>query len=149
MELAVLSLVDGDRLYHATDTDVMPASVPLDLSFCRHTVASGELTVIPDTGKDARFADNPLVDVSFINFYAGYPLRATDGTVIGSFCLQGSRPRTPSAAALDRLRELASEAEGVLRRYETPNGVAEAEAEATAASPARMAAPTGSPIAVD
>ncbi len=114
-----MSLVDGDRLYHGTNTDVVPTSVPLELSFCRYTVESGEPVIIPDTGKDPRFDDNPLVDVSFINFYAGYPLRATDGHVIGSFCLQGSQPRRESAIALDLLRQLALEAEEVLRGYET------------------------------
>ncbi len=118
VELAVVSLVDGDRLYHGTNTDVMPASVPLELSFCKFTVESGEPVVIPDTGKDPRFAENPLVDVSFINFYAGYPLRATDGQVIGSFCLQGSQPRRESGIALDLLRQLALEAQEVLRGYE-------------------------------
>jgi hypothetical protein len=119
VELAVVSLVDGDRLYHGNNTDVMPASVPLELSFCRYTVESGEPVVIPDTGRDERFVDNPLVDVSFINFYAGYPLRATDGHVIGSFCLQGSQPRKESAVAMDLLRQLAMEAQEVLRGYES------------------------------
>jgi len=119
VELAVVSLAEGDRLYHGTNTDVIPASVPLELSFCRYTVESGEPVVIPDTGKDPRFDGNPLVDVSFINFYAGYPLRASDGHVIGSFCLQGSQPRRQSAVALDLLRQLALEAEEVLRGYET------------------------------
>jgi GAF domain-containing protein len=119
VELAVVSLAEGDRLYHGTNTDVIPASVPLELSFCRYTVESGEPVVIPDTGKDSRFEGNPLVDVSFINFYAGYPLRASDGHVIGSFCLQGSQPRRQSAVALDLLRQLALEAEEVLRGYES------------------------------
>jgi GAF domain-containing protein len=118
VELAVVSLVEGDRLYHGTNTDVVPLSVPLELSFCRYTVESGEPVIIPDTGRDPRFAANPLVDVSFINFYAGYPLRASDGQVIGSFCLQGSQPRRASAIALDLLRQLAVEAEEVLRGYE-------------------------------
>jgi GAF domain-containing protein len=139
VELAVVSLVEGDRLYHGTNTDVVPTSVPLELSFCRYTVESGEPVIIPDTGKDPRFDGNPLVDVSFINFYAGYPLRATDGHVIGSFCLQGSQPRKQSAVALDLLRQLALEAEEVLRGYET-------------ATPARgavqvvMPTPSGAPI---
>ncbi|MGE3193040.1 MAG: GAF domain-containing protein [Microbacteriaceae bacterium] len=123
VELAVVSLVEGDRLYHGTNTDVVPASVPLELSFCRYTVESGEPVIIPDTGKDPRFEDNPLVDVSFINFYAGYPLRATDGHVIGSFCLQGSQARRESTIALDLLRQLALEAEEVLRGYEVETPV--------------------------
>ncbi|MEO5921033.1 MAG: GAF domain-containing protein, partial [Pseudolysinimonas sp.] len=118
VELAVVSLVDGDRLFHCTNTDVVPASVPLELSFCRFTVESGEPVIIPDTGRDPRFEDNPLVDVSFINFYAGYPLRSSDGRVIGSFCLQGSRPRRESAIALDLLRQFALEAQEVLQTYE-------------------------------
>lgn len=142
VELAVVSLVDGDRLYHGNNTDVMPASVPLELSFCKYTVESGEPVIIPDTGRDARFRDNPLVDVSFINFYAGYPLRATDGHVIGSFCLQGSQPRRESSVAIDLLRELALEAQEVLRGYETELP------ELTLAAPV-MAPPTGSPVFFD
>ena len=118
VELAVVSLLDGDRLFYGTNTDVMPASVPLELSFCRYTVESGEAVIVPDTGRDPRFADNPLVDVSYINFYAGYPLRASDGQVIGSFCLQGSQARRASTVELDLLRELALEAQDVLRSYE-------------------------------
>ena len=139
VELAVVSLVEGDRLYHGTNTDVVPTSVPLELSFCRYTVESGEAVIIPDTGKDPRFVDNPLVDVSFINFYAGYPLRASDGHVIGSFCLQGSQPRRQSAVALDLLRQLALEAEEVLRGYET-------DTPARGALQVVMPMPNGNPV---
>lgn len=142
VELAVVSLVDGDRLYHGTNTDVMPASVPLELSFCRYTVESGEPVIIPDTGRDGRFRDNPLVDVSFINFYAGYPLRATDGHVIGSFCLQGSQPRRESSVAIDLLRQLAMEAQEVLRGYET-------EVPAMSFASQVLPPPTGSPVFFD
>jgi len=117
----------------------MPASVPLELSFCKYTVESGEPVIIPDTGRDGRFAGNPLVDVSFINFYAGYPLRATDGHVIGSFCLQGSQPRRESTVALDLLRQLALEAQEVLRGYES-------EAPAAPFVSPMMVAPTGAPV---
>jgi len=141
VELAVVSLVDGDRLYHGTNTDVMPPSVPLELSFCRYTVESGEPVVIPDTGRDPRFTDNPLVDVSFINFYAGYPLRATDGHVIGSFCLQGSQARKESTVAMDLLRQLALEAQEVLRGYES-----EVPPQSFAPPAVTMPAPVGAPI---
>jgi len=143
VELAVVSLVDGDRLYHGTNTDVMPASVPLELSFCKYTVEAGEPVIIPDTGRDPRFTDNPLVDVSFINFYAGYPLRASDGHVIGSFCLQGSQARRESTVAMDLLQQLALEAQEVLRGYED-------EAPAMDfAPPSRMTAPMGAAVTFD
>ena len=82
----------------------------------RSRAASRSSSPTPARTRDS--SDNPLVDVSFINFYAGYPLRATDGQVIGSFCLQGSQPRRESAIALDLLRQLALEAQEVLRGYE-------------------------------
>ncbi len=119
VELAVVSLVDGDRLYYANNTDVMPESVPYELSFCKHTVEQGAPLIIPDTGKDPRFRTNPLVDVSFINFYAGYPIHGSDGSIIGSFCLQGSRTRAEASVSLERLRALAAEAEGVLQGFES------------------------------
>lgn len=122
VELAVVSLVNGDRLYYGNNTDVMPESVPLQLSFCRYTVADEAPVVIPNVRADARFADNPLVDLSFINFYAGYPLRASDGTVIGSFCLQGSRARSHDAVSIEALRGLALQAEAELRRFESHAG---------------------------
>ncbi|WP_309708518.1 GDSL-type esterase/lipase family protein [Pseudolysinimonas sp.] len=118
VELAVVSLVNGDRLYYANNTDVMPESVPLDLSFCQYTVASGSPVIIPNVSADARFADNPLTELSYINFYAGYPLHASDGTVIGSFCLQGSRSRPGESVSLEALRGMALQAEAELRRYE-------------------------------
>ena len=118
VELAVVSLVNGDRLYYGNNTDVMPESVPLDLSFCQYTVAEGAPVIIPDVRADARFADNPLTELSYINFYAGYPLHASDGTVIGSFCLQGSRARPGDAVSLEALRGMALQAEAELRRYE-------------------------------
>lgn len=118
VELAVVSLANGDRLYYGNNTDVMPESVPLDLSFCQYTIREAAPVIIPDVGADARFADNPLTELSYINFYAGYPLRASDGSVIGSFCLQGSRSRPGDSVSLEALRGMALQAEAELRRFE-------------------------------
>lgn len=118
VELAVVSLANGDRLYYGNNTDVMPESVPLGLSFCQYTIEEGAPVIIPDVRADVRFADNPLTELSFINFYAGYPLHASDGTVIGSFCLQGSRSRPGDAVSLEALRGMAMQAEAELQRFE-------------------------------
>lgn len=133
VELAVVSLVNGDRLYYANNTDVMPESVPLELSFCQATIDSGAAVVVPDARRDERFADNPMLELSFINFYAGYPLHSSDGQVIGSFCLQGSRPRAEGAVSLEALRGMALEAEAELRRFEKPaDGLSDPERELVA-----------------
>jgi GAF domain-containing protein len=77
---------------------------PRDASFCAHVVYSCESIIVPDTFKDVRFADNPLV----INgFYAGYPLRLEGGICIGTLCLIDTRPRTLDKLDLARLHDLA------------------------------------------
>lgn len=116
VERAAVSVVNGDRLLDTTAADVLSGSVPLDLSFCRHTVADGRPVVVPDARADTRFAGNPHLDVAGIAFYAGYPLRASDGRVIGSFALQGSRARAAGAVSMDALRGFALRAEAELRR---------------------------------
>ncbi|KAJ9475322.1 Sensor histidine kinase/response regulator [Pseudozyma hubeiensis] len=66
-------------------------------SFCSHAILqdSDEPIVIFDAAKDWRFSSNPLVRGSpDIRFYAGSPLRTSDGLNIGSLCLIDDKPRT-------------------------------------------------------
>ncbi len=66
-------------------------------SFCSHAILqdSDEPIVIFDAAKDWRFSGNPLVQGSpDIRFYAGSPLRTSDGLNIGSLCLVDDKPRT-------------------------------------------------------
>ena len=118
VELAIVALKNGDRLWHTTNTGVFPMSVPLELSYCTHTIAANEPLVVGNTALDPRFADNPLKQVSFINFYAGVPIEDSSGTVIGTFCLHGSRPRSAARFPIDELREMAMEVQEELQRHE-------------------------------
>lgn len=64
-------------------------------SICGHTVAAGAPLIIPDTLKDERFHDNPLVTGDLaVRFYAGIPLILDDGLAIGTLCVMDQRPRT-------------------------------------------------------
>lgn len=118
VEFAVVSLVNDDRIWHAMNTEVFPPSVPLDLSFCKYTLEEKAPVVVGNTALDPRFADNPLKQLSFINFYAGVPLEDSAGNIIGTFCLQGSRPKSAARFPMGELREMALEAQAELRRHE-------------------------------
>ncbi|GAK66680.1 uncharacterized protein PAN0_014d4903 [Moesziomyces antarcticus] len=66
-------------------------------SFCSHAILQDgdEPIVIFDAAKDWRFSGNPLVKGSpDIRFYAGSPLRTSDGLNIGALCLIDDKPRT-------------------------------------------------------
>ncbi|PWN27428.1 hypothetical protein BDZ90DRAFT_252651 [Jaminaea rosea] len=66
-------------------------------SFCAHSILqpNDEPLVILDTEKDWRFMGNPLVvGEPHIRFYAGCPLRTTDGLNLGTLCLIDPEPRS-------------------------------------------------------
>ncbi|KAL2070582.1 hypothetical protein VTL71DRAFT_13608 [Oculimacula yallundae] len=72
-----------------------------DISLGAHCLLSKDVLVILDTKEDWRFIKNPLV-VGFpkIRFWAGAPMMAPCGEVLGVFAIFSSRPRTsftPSA----------------------------------------------------
>jgi GAF domain-containing protein len=57
-------------------------------------VANDETLVISDIERDPRFADNETIKQWDVRFYAGAPLRAADGLILGALCILDSEPRT-------------------------------------------------------
>jgi GAF domain-containing protein len=78
--------------------------------------AADEVLVCEDVTKDPRFADNPLILEKGIRFYAGAPLRTSDGVVLGSLCVIDMEPRQFSEADRDRLQAMADEVMAGLER---------------------------------
>lgn len=83
------------------------SELPIDQSLCTWTVRDDKLTVVPDTTKDPRFQNHPLVvGVPHVRFYAGYPLRDKTGTATATFCVFDIKPREFSADDLQSMRDL-------------------------------------------
>lgn len=66
----------------------------LENSICVHGLQQPGVLVIPDTRKDKRTCNNPLVtEEGGLRFYAGALLESTDGQALGTLCVLDKRPR--------------------------------------------------------
>ncbi len=107
--IALVSLVDNERQWFKSAQGLAVSETPRDISFCGHAILGDEILVIPDAAKDQRFADNPLVDDSpDIRFYAGCPLKAADGSKLGTLCIIDQQPRSMETDDLELLQDLAA-----------------------------------------
>ena len=110
--ISLISLVDENREWIKSGEGIGNSQVARDISFSAHAILGPDILLIPDTALDERFSDNPLVvDEPHIRFYAGCPLRAPNGSNLGTLCLIDSKPREFSEDEKALLRELTRMAE--------------------------------------
>ncbi len=117
--IALVSLVDENRQWFKSCAGLTTRETARDVSFCAHAILDNDVLVIPNALEDERFADNPLVQEDpRIRFYAGCPLKAPDGSKLGSFCVIDRKPRKFTREDIDSLKDLASLAERELAAVE-------------------------------
>ena len=117
---SLIALFDDRRLWFKSVHGIDAPGSDRDVSFCRHMVRDDAPLIVADARADARFQDDALVTGEpFIRFYAGVPLRAYNGAVIGTLSVIDRAPRDPfDAHQLERLESFAAiiMAEADLRR---------------------------------
>jgi diguanylate cyclase (GGDEF)-like protein/PAS domain S-box-containing protein len=93
--MARISLIDHDRQWFKACYGQFVQQTRLDLSFCVYAIRNDEVMVVPDASKDRRFAHLSLVTGEpYIRFYAGAPLKTSNGYNLGTLCLLGTEPNT-------------------------------------------------------
>lgn len=114
-QVALLSVVEGDRQRFVARTGTDLTETPRSASFCALAVDSGDTLVVPDARQDPRFASNPLVTGDMaVRFYAGALVRTPRGAPIGALCVMDSQPRAAHCAMVRQLEATATLVESLL-----------------------------------
>ncbi len=97
--MALISLVDENRQWFKSKIGINSDETPRDISFCSVAIQTPETPmVIPDTAKDVRFQNNPLVCAApNIRFYAGFPIITKEGYCMGTLCVLDHKPKKLSS----------------------------------------------------
>lgn len=107
--IASIAFADDKRKWCKSAIGFETLETARDFAFCSHVVESREALVVEDASDDARFEQNPLViGPPHIKFYAGAPLVAPNGMVLGSLWIADQNARAqPFGDKLDQLCSMA------------------------------------------
>jgi len=117
--VALMSLVDGRRLWFKSRQGMAAVEISREIAFCAHAIlCPDEVMVVPDTTLDERFQDNPLTTdaASPVRFYAGSPIVTEDGLAVGTICVIDHEVRALSPDQVLSLKSLSSLASTLLER---------------------------------
>ena len=97
--IALVSLVLDDRPWFEAHVGLSGEllenrGTPIEQSFCRHVVVSGEPLVVDDAREHPAFRDNSLVRRGIVTSYVGAPISTEAGKTLGTLCLIDSIPRS-------------------------------------------------------
>jgi diguanylate cyclase (GGDEF)-like protein len=91
--IALLSIVEEDRLWFLGRTGVAIDEVPRTVCFCTVCVAEDAPLLVSDARCDERFCESAMVTgPPFIRSYLGIPIKSDDGARIGALCGLSSEP---------------------------------------------------------
>ncbi len=106
--IALIAFLDEDRLWFKSCYGLDRTEIDREGAFCPHLIRNQSHLVVEDASEDPRFADTPWVRGPVnLRFYAGVPLRAPGGEILGSLCVIDTTPRDATSTDVVVLRNLA------------------------------------------
>ena len=142
--LAFVTVVDTTRSWYKSCVGLAPDAerfAAVEESFCQYVVASKAPLILDDARADARTRDNPAITGMGMVAWAGFPIQAAGGQILGTFCVVDTVPRRWSARDALVLETLAAAASGeiALRAALAAEAQARAEADSRAAEASELA----------
>jgi two-component sensor histidine kinase len=107
--ISIISIVDHDRIWFKSHHGLNVSQVGRDPGLCASAILRPDAHILTDASKDVRSLANPLVAGDFgLRFYAGIPLRTSDGHNLGTLCVIDKEPRPIDQDQIEDLKDLAS-----------------------------------------
>lgn len=107
--ISIISIVDHDRIWFKSHHGVSVEQIGRDPGLCASAILSADPHILTDATTDPRSLANPLVAGEFgLRFYAGVPLRTSDGHNLGTLCVIDKTVRTIDQDQIEELKDLAS-----------------------------------------
>ncbi|MUU77299.1 GAF domain-containing sensor histidine kinase [Winogradskyella endarachnes] len=104
--IALIAILDTERNYFKSHYGIPFNESPRNISFCGHTILEEEILIINDARKDNRFTGNPLLTEQNAVFYAGVPLKNSNGFALGTICVFDHKPRELNESQIRALKSL-------------------------------------------
>lgn len=118
--VSLITLIGKNKQFFKSKIGTDLNEADREISHCTHAILNPEdLLEIPDTRQDSRFTQNPYtVGDPPILFYAGMPIKAANGSALGTLCVLDIKPRQLEADEKAALKSLARQVENLfeLRR---------------------------------
>ncbi|ADW71275.1 ATP-binding protein [Granulicella tundricola] len=117
---ATITFVDKERQWFKSEAGFGVNETGRLDGFCACTILQPDPLIIEDTLLDSRFSMNQFVlDGPRIRFYAGAPIVAPNGHVLGTVCVFDDKPRQLASAQVSALKALARQVESLLEQRST------------------------------
>lgn len=109
MPISIISIVDHDRIWFKSHHGIEVEQIGRDPGLCASAILSQGPHILENAKTDLRSLANPLVAGEFgLRFYAGIPLRTSDGYNLGTLCVIDKGARQTDQDEIDELKDLAS-----------------------------------------
>ena len=105
--IALISLVDTDRIWFKSSYGLAVNQINRDPGLCASAILSNDMYIIENAKEDPHSLANPLVTGEFgLQFYAAAPLETEDHYNLGTLCIIDKFPRSFSREDKEILKKL-------------------------------------------